>query len=954
MTTSLIDLAVAHRYLAALTGEADPVVTWQTFDDDKVHKLDPDPMAGIQHGRLGDLDRHLVEVNEVGRTLKDGRLHRAGVFISVNQMNGRGRDKEDCVALRALFIDQDGGDPLPATWRLQPSIIVQRDETHWHAYWLLQPGEELARFSAAQTHLACHFHSDLKIKDLPRVLRVPGFQHNKSEPKAVTLIHVEQPRTLYSIDEILTAHPVDFEQLDEKYHRGAVLVGLAQERKAATPARPAPRPRASSEMSRQDEAFRKWASKKDTRGGGANDNGAGNDTAAFTIACEGYGRFQAGIISSEALIEDVVRDFVTRCGWINIDSEVERLCRGARSAPRKHSAVAMSERPVQRSTAGDTSRMERPPMAVEDLFAASGGKPPTPPAKPTAAAPEPEREPWAHLDLAGLRLRWSLGTKGVSPVELTPDGTRVERQNKRVAGLPIWPERAGTDVASGSTWWKLGWLTPYGKPEYQWLSEFDLKQGHALVALPNGPVAKRHAENCAVYLTEARASVRQERAEVTSRIGWCGVNGGRRWVFPGVGVHQAVEYIGGALPAHGDLAKWKVGLKHLVDLPEDDGFTALVVVCLSAAAPWSRLMGSRNPIIGLMGPSSSGKGSALDYALSLWADVDLMRLPASSTSKGIEDKAIALPDLPIFMDELQQLGELHPQATGNVLYFLANGQRRTTSSKTQQAVGGERRYGVGFYAAEAPILPGQNLGVLFRVIELDGRPCPTEETAKILQASTQHTGQLAGPIAELLGTHTAAEWVDQVRARAAELRKNHPGVVGDDPEALTLVDLGAEVLTTTTGIEVPREALLTWLVAKIKAQRASVIDKETRCLHQVMGSVVNQNWRGDDDPAAPADHVPRARTSVSLQGRPMAWRTYEAKGLTKYLDIDPAHPQLAPLFASHGGEDRVLRHWADKGWIVRQDGRLRVARAGAGRVVRFTNDAWKELGRTVVEAEVTA
>lgn len=957
MTSPLIDLDVAHRYLTALTGEVDPAVTWQTFDDDKVNKRDPDPLACVRHGRLSKISQVLLNLNVKGIELDDGLVHRAGVFISVNEMDGGGRKDENCIGLRALFIDQDGGSEVPTDWRLQPSIVVRRDATHWHAYWLLQPGEDLARFSAAQTHLACHFLSDLKIKDLPRVLRVPGFQHNKAAPLAVELLHVAPPEVpLWSIDEVLACHPVAFEQLDDKYHRGAVLVGLCPERPSAAPARaPAARPASSTEAQRQDEAFRKWASKKDTRGGQANDNGQGNDTAAFTIACEGFGRLQAGFISSESLIYEVVTDFCSRCGWKNVDSEVDRLCRSARSKPRQHCAVALPTRstsPASSSSAPPAAaRLAAPPMAHEDLFAgaAGAGKPPVPPAS-VPTPPAPDEEPWANLDLAGLGRRWSLTTNGVSPVELDAEGRHVTRINKRVAGLPIWPVCAGTDVASGATWWKLGWMTPYRTVEYQWLSEFDVKQGHALVSLPNAPVAKRQAENCAVYLTEARASVRSERLEVTSRIGWCGVNGGRRWVFPGVGQDQKVEYIGGALPAHGKLEGWLVGLKHLVDLADDDGFTALTVVCLSAAAPWSRLMGSRNPIIGLMGPSSSGKGSTIDYALAMWADLDLMRLPASSTSKGIEDKAIQLPDLPIFVDELQQLGELHPQATGNVLYFLANGQRRTTSSKSQVAVGGERRYGVGFYAAEAPVLPGQNLGVLFRVIELEGRPCPDEATAKALQEGAQHTGTVAGPIAALLGKRTAAEWVEQLRARAKVMRKDHPGLVGDDPEALAVLEVGIDALREISGLDVPKEPLLLWLAAKIRRQRTSVMDRETQCLHQVMAKVLNQNWFEEGDKP---DDGPRKRNVMNVQGQPMAWRVYTPLGTTKHLDIEPLHRDLAPLFEASGGEERVLRHWADHGWIVRQENRLRVKRAGGGRAVRFTNDAWNEITRGTVEPQET-
>jgi hypothetical protein len=79
--------------------------------------------------------------------------------------------------------------------------------------------------------------------------------------------------------------------------------------------RPAARAAIGGELERYDKAFLSWADKKDTRAGAANDNIRGNDTAAFSIAAEGYGRLDAGQISSDALIYQAVETFVTRCGW---------------------------------------------------------------------------------------------------------------------------------------------------------------------------------------------------------------------------------------------------------------------------------------------------------------------------------------------------------------------------------------------------------------------------------------------------------------------------------------------------------------------------------------------------------------------------------------------------------------------------------------------------------------
>jgi hypothetical protein len=911
----------AFGYLFALTGSELVPVTWQTFDDKKDRK--DRELAMINHACLGNMQAALGLVNSRG----------AGVYVCVNETDGKGRELHNVTKLRALFIDVDGTAEIPTTWKLQPHIVVRRDATHWHAYWLLSEGQNPADFSGAQVHLACAFQSDESVKDITRVMRVPGFMHNKSDPILVSLFHVEPDLPHLTIAEIIAAHPVDYSTLSDVYQRAASRVGLCPEPASTRPVRPmAQRPSAGGEFALQDQAFRKWASFKDTRASGANDNGKGNDTAAFTIACEGFGRLQDGIISSDSLVYQVVEDFVSRCGWKNIDSEVERLCRTARSQKRKHNAVDIKAR------APRFDKQDSAPADHEDLFANHDGGNHEPPSLPAPPSDDDKDPQFGGIDLKQLNRRWSLSDMGVSPVEMNAEGEYKTRVNKRVSGLPIWPERAGNDVASGGTWWKLGWKTPGHETKFQWVSEYDLKLGHPLIHLPDGPVAKRQAENCAVYLTEARASVTQARIDVTSRIGWCGVNGSRRWVFPGVGEHASVEYIGGALPSHGKIEGWMSGLTYLSKLPDDDGYTALAVACLSAAAPWSRLMGSRNPIIGLMGPSSSGKGSAIDYALAMWADADLMRLPASSTAKGIQDRAIQLPDLPIMLDELQQLTELHPHATADALYFLANGQRRVTSTKDRTASGGERRYGVGFYAAEAPVLPGQNLGVLYRVIELDGAPCPDEATAKALQAGTRHTGTIAGPIAEFIGTKTVTQWIEQLHARAAAIRKENSSLTGDDPESLALIEQGAIALARISGLDLQIDRLLEWLRRKIIAQRKGVIDRETNCLHQVMSTVLNQSWFDyPDDPTL----KPNAKNVISIQGRPMAWRSYLPTGGTDKLDVDPLHPQIEPLFRVHGGENRILKQWADREWIERQDKHLKVRRRDGGRAVRFTIKAWQ-------------
>src|SRR5262249_20679887 len=71
---------------------------------------------------------------------------------------------------------------------LTPSIIV-RSKNGLHAYWRLRAGESLDRFESAQVALATALRTDPSVKDLPRVMRVPGFFHRKdAEPFLVKMV----------------------------------------------------------------------------------------------------------------------------------------------------------------------------------------------------------------------------------------------------------------------------------------------------------------------------------------------------------------------------------------------------------------------------------------------------------------------------------------------------------------------------------------------------------------------------------------------------------------------------------------------------------------------------------------------------------------------------------------------------------------------------------------------
>jgi hypothetical protein len=92
--------AEAARYLTLL----DPAATrftYQTFDDDKNRK---NPMlAKILHGTLDECFAEMTRLNDLG----------AGIFVTINETDFKGRSTGNIVKVRALFGDFDNGVPLP-------------------------------------------------------------------------------------------------------------------------------------------------------------------------------------------------------------------------------------------------------------------------------------------------------------------------------------------------------------------------------------------------------------------------------------------------------------------------------------------------------------------------------------------------------------------------------------------------------------------------------------------------------------------------------------------------------------------------------------------------------------------------------------------------------------------------------------------------------------------------
>jgi hypothetical protein len=144
--------------------------TFQTFDDDKDRK-------NMKLARVLFKKNFLLDdLNDTG----------AGVFFTVNECDGKGRTAANVTRVRAVFVDLDGA-PVEPVLPFNPHVVVESSPGKYHAYWLVDDFP-MEAFRAMQENLADKFDGDTAVKDLPRVMRMPGYTHHKGEPFVTRVI----------------------------------------------------------------------------------------------------------------------------------------------------------------------------------------------------------------------------------------------------------------------------------------------------------------------------------------------------------------------------------------------------------------------------------------------------------------------------------------------------------------------------------------------------------------------------------------------------------------------------------------------------------------------------------------------------------------------------------------------------------------------------------------------
>lgn len=186
----------AKRFLSRLCADSE-VTTFQIFPDRGKDLRAPKPK--IIQTTEANLWSKLCKLNQDG----------AGIFVMVNGGDGKGRSADNVTKIRAVFADLDGAPLEPVIDAgLFPHILVESSPGRFHAYWLVSDCP-LDQFTPLQKAIATRFDSDNAINDLPRVMRIPGFLHQKGESFQSRILEISDtaPYSVAEITEGLTLAP---------------------------------------------------------------------------------------------------------------------------------------------------------------------------------------------------------------------------------------------------------------------------------------------------------------------------------------------------------------------------------------------------------------------------------------------------------------------------------------------------------------------------------------------------------------------------------------------------------------------------------------------------------------------------------------------------------------------------------------------------------------------------
>ncbi|KIZ47844.1 hypothetical protein OO17_02185 [Rhodopseudomonas palustris] len=190
-------------------GQADAVMDFRVFAESKPCR---ERLSAVfrDGGRLPRMKYRgaFAERNDI---LQQRNRQGFGIFYSSNPSDGAGVKNNNIVAVRALPLDLDTTRP-PADWDggLRPHVLIESSPGRFQALFMIEPTTAFDEAARMAKRLAMLYGGDPNVSDRARVLRLPGFVHQKAKPfrsRIVWIDHFAAPFTLDDFDVILPPLP---------------------------------------------------------------------------------------------------------------------------------------------------------------------------------------------------------------------------------------------------------------------------------------------------------------------------------------------------------------------------------------------------------------------------------------------------------------------------------------------------------------------------------------------------------------------------------------------------------------------------------------------------------------------------------------------------------------------------------------------------------------------------
>ena len=158
--------------------------------------------AEIFHGTLDEVWAKVKVLNTARRGV--------GVFVTINETDFKGRSSTNILRARAIFVDADSVEQMERCMKVfaacgaNPSMAVKSGRGA-HFYFCTDVPRD--QFSALQTSVIAKVGTDAAVKDLPRVMRLPGTLHlkNSADPRLVKFLNpVNCPVQRWQLSDLVT------------------------------------------------------------------------------------------------------------------------------------------------------------------------------------------------------------------------------------------------------------------------------------------------------------------------------------------------------------------------------------------------------------------------------------------------------------------------------------------------------------------------------------------------------------------------------------------------------------------------------------------------------------------------------------------------------------------------------------------------------------------------------